>query len=515
MGWFSEVNIEGSGLGNLLTEFLMVPDIQPGDQPSYEICKTIWLYHVLGKKIVEGPIIKAQSQQRIITVQDSPEDFVRDRFVEQWQEDGCNRAIYSLCAITRAYGIGSMAIVIEGVGPDEPLEAKKLPSQKIAFPNFDPLNTAGSLVLNQDPLSIDFMKVVGIAVNGKPFHRSKTVTLQHEQPVYIAYTSSAFGFVGRSVFQRALFPLKSFIQTMVTDDLVVKKAGVFIATLKAAGSIISQTMQGAASLKRLFVKQATNGNTISIGPDEKIETLNMSNIDKAFGMARKDILENIATAADMPALMLKQETYAEGFGEGTEDAKLVADYIDSFREWMQPAYAFMDGICQRRAWNEDFFKTMQEKFPDKYGKMRFEDAFYKWQNSFKAAWPNLLKEPESEKVKSDDVRLKGAIAWVEVLLPNLDPENKALAIEWACDTINQNEMMFENPLVLNIEELMNYEPPQPTAEPGMNKPFAANDSARKERRKAEYADVMGGLLQMMTDRERPKKANGHLNGHAR
>jgi len=33
------------------------------------------------------------------------------------------------------------------------------------------------------------------------------------------YTQAAFGFVGRSVYQRPLYPLKSFVQTMITDDL--------------------------------------------------------------------------------------------------------------------------------------------------------------------------------------------------------------------------------------------------------------------------------------------------------
>ena len=34
----------------------------------------------------------------------------------------------------------------------------------------------------------------------------------------------------------------------------------------------------------------------------------MQNIDGAYGMARQNILENIATSADMPAILLKQET---------------------------------------------------------------------------------------------------------------------------------------------------------------------------------------------------------------
>jgi hypothetical protein len=473
----AQIDIQGSGLGNALTQMLMVPDIVPGDQVAYETCKNLWLFHPLGKKMVEGPIGKAQSQAREISIPKSPEDRVRDKFVDQWNKDRCDEVIYNVASVSRAYGIGTLAVVSKDLPPEEPLDFKRLGDMEIAFSVFDPLNTAGSLVLNQDPNAIDFMKITAVAVSGKAYHRSRTVTLMNEHPVYISYTTSAFGFVGRSVFQRALFPLKSFIQSMLTDDLVTKKAGVFIAMLKTAGAIIDKIMQASAGLKRIFIKEASivNANVISIGVDEKIETLNMQNIDGAYGMARKNILENIATAADMPAILLKQETFAEGFGEGIEDSKLVAGFIDAYRRHIRPIYDFLDPIIMRRAWNQEFFKTIQNEFPS-YRSMRYEDAFYEWKNSFKAEWPNLLTEPDSEKVKEDDVKLKAIIATVEVFGPAMDPENKATLFQWAQDNINENKIMFQSPLLLDFEALAEYEPPQAMEEPAEPKPFAAADS---------------------------------------
>jgi glutathionyl-hydroquinone reductase len=472
----ARIDISGSSVGNALQDILTAADIVPGDQPSYEVCKILWLFHPLGLKMVEGPIAMAQQQPREISVPNSPKDRVRDKFIDQWKKDRCDDVIYSVCSVARAYGIGTLAIVEKGVDVKQPLDFKKIADAELAFSVFDPLNTAGSLVLNQDPNAIDFMKYTAVSVGGKVYHRSRTVTLMNEHPVYIAYTTSAFGFVGRSVFQRALFPLKSFIQSMVTDDLITKKAGVFIAMLKTAGAIIDRIMQASAALKRLFVQEATNGNVISIGADEKIETLNMQNIDGAYGMARKNILENIATAADMPAILLKQETFAEGFGEGTEDSKLVAGYINAYRRHVQPVYDFMDRITMRRAWNEEFFRTIQNDFPE-YKKMRYEDAFYRWSNDFTAAWPNMLQEPDSEKVKWDDVKLKGVIAAVEVFGPIMDPENKARLVQFAVDSINENKIMFQSPLEFDYDEFVNYTPPEAMEEPAQPKPFAANDSA--------------------------------------
>jgi hypothetical protein len=360
------------------------------------------------------------------------------------------------------------------------------------------------------------MKWSTIAISGKPYHRSRCAVMMNERPVYIAYTTSAFGFVGRSVFQRALFPLKSFIQSMVTDDLVTRKAGVFIMTLKSAGAVVDQVMQSMAFLKRFFVKAAVNGNVISIGPDEKVETLNMQNIDGAFGMARKDILENIATGVDMPAIILKQETFAEGFGEGTEDAKMVAGFISAFRRHMEPAYTFMDRITKYRAWNEAFYERIQREFPEQYGSMRLKDAFKKWDDSFKAEWPSFITEPESEKVKTDDVKLKAIIAVVEVFGPLLDPENLATCIGWAQDNANTNKMMFQSPLALDLDILAKYVKPEPAAEePKEPKPFAATDSARRRRMRRLDQDELVDLVDMMrgVDVAAVKaKVNGHLNG---
>ena len=513
----ARININGSTLGNSLNTLLTCEEITPGDMPSYELCKIIWLYHPLGKKIVEGPIQMAQSQQREISVPKSPEERVRDQFVKQWEDDNCDDAVYQLASVTRAYGIGTLAVVCDSVAPNLPLDPKKLADLKIAWSIYDPLNTAGSLVLNQDPLSIDFMKVTTVSVSGMPFHRSRTVTLMNERPVYIAYTPSAFGFVGRSVFQRCLFPLKSFIQSMVTDDLITKKAGVFIAKLAIAGAIVDRIMQISDGIKRLFVQEATNGNVISIGTAEEIETLNMQNIDGAYGMARKDILENIATGVDMPAILLKQETFAEGFGEGTEDAKMVAGFVDRYRKELRPVYKFLDQITMRRAWNKEFFQIIQNEFPEPYAGMRYEDAFYQWSNSFSAVWPSLLREPDSEQVKTDDVKLKAIVSVVEVFGPMLDPENKATLVGWAQDNMNENKMMFQSPLLLDIDALKDFEPPQPMQEPGQPKPFAAQDSAThtgKRIRKLDHDELKDLVAMMEAGAINLPKSNGHIKAKA-
>lgn len=457
------LTVTGIGMGTQLQALLMSDDIgvEPGSDPSYQTCKTIYLYHPLGRKMAEKPVSIAQSQRRELSIPDAPaEAMVREAFEREWEALGADKHIFNVMRLSRIYGVASVAYGAEGWAPGEPIPPEKLAGLPIYFNVFDPLNTAGSLVLNQNPNAPDFQKQAGIAVSGSAYHRSRSCVMLNEEPIYIAYTVSAFGFVGRSVYQRALFPLKSFVQSMITDDMVTRKAGVLIAKMKPPGSIVDSIMQKAAAVKRALLKEAQTDNVLGITPDESIETLNMTNTDTAMTTARKNILENIASAADMPAQMLNSETFVAGFGEGTEDAKAVAQYVDGIREDMAPLYKFFDRIVQYRAWNPEFYKAVQGAH-EEYAGVPYAQAFYQWSNSFRAKWPSLLKEPESELVKVEKVKLEAIIDLLNAMAPGLDPENKATMYQWAADNFNEQEMLFKQPLVLDTEALASYVPPQP------------------------------------------------------
>lgn len=467
----------GASLGTSLQALLLGDDIQPGSSPSYELCKTIYLYHPLGAKIAEKPIEIAQSQKRKISVPNSPEQRVVEAFEEEWDRINADAHIFNTTSLSRVYGIASVALMQEGVDTNKPVDFWKLAGASISFNVYDPLNTAGSLVLNENPLAIDFQHTTEIRVSNSVFHRSRTKVIMNERPIYISYTPAAFGFVGRSVYQRALYPLKSFINTMIADDMVARKAGIIVTKLKQPGSIIDNAMKFLAGVKRNVVKEAENYNVISVGDQDTVESINLQNLEGPLREARQHILENIASAVPMPAKMLTDETFAEGFGEGTEDAKDMARYVDRVRLQMLPLYAYFDRIVRHRAWNEEFYATIQKDFSD-YRDVDYKTAFYRWTNSFVADWPSLLKEPDSELVKVDDVKLRATIAMVQVLGPLLDPTNRATLVEWAAENFNDLKLLFTEPLILNTIELEDYVPPEEQAmeEPKAGHPFAAQDA---------------------------------------
>jgi hypothetical protein len=454
-----------SGLSTQLMRMLTSDDIVPGSAPSYEVCKTIYVYHPLGAKMAEAPIKMAQTKPRKLTVEGGPEERLVEAFEREWKALGADRYIRNTHALSRVYGIASCVAIAEGIEPNEPIPLDKLHELDLTFNVVDPLNTAGSLVLEQDPNKPGFLKPGDISIAGKPYHPSRACVMLNEQPVYIEWTNSAYGFVGRSVYQRALFPLKSFIQSMITDQAVTEKAGLLVMKLDSPGSIIDRVAQAFYALKREHLKGAKTGNVLSIGTQEDVASLNFQNLEGAASFARNNILKNIATAADMPAVLLNQETFAEGFGEGTEDAKKVAGYIDWIRAEVEPLYSFFDDFVMRRAWNPEWYKSIQSEFPEEYGSKSYDEAFYSWKNAFKASWQNLLEEPDSEKVKTDDVVTKAAVSLFEVLSPKMPQEEVARLAGWVADVFNSRETFKGTPLYLDEEAISSYEPAQMMDEP--------------------------------------------------
>ena len=457
-----------SSMSPALMSLLVCDDIVPGSSPSYQTCKTIYAYHPLGAKMAESPIKLAQTQAREITIAGSPEEELKEQFQKEWDrlgEVGADALIRNAHTLSRVYGISALAVLCDEIPPSEPIPLEKLHELKLSFNILDPLNTAGSLVLEQDPNKASFLKPTAIAVAGRPYHASRAAIVMNEQPIYIEWTSSAYGFVGRSVYQRALFPLKSYVQTMITDQAVTEKAGLLIMKIKSPGSVIDKLTRAFYAVKRQMLKGSKTGNVLSIGTEEEIESVDLKNLKDAAEFARNNILKNIATAADMHASLINQETLAEGFGEGTEDAKRIAGFVAGIRKEADPLYRFVDVIVMHKAWNPDFYASIQRKYPEEYGGMPFETAFYRWKNAFKAIWPNLLVEPDSEKVKTDDVVTKAAIAAFEVLSPQLDPENKARLACWVQDVFNGRDTFKATPMEIDERAMAEYEPQAPPSEP--------------------------------------------------
>lgn len=455
----ASMTIGASSLSSDLMYLLQAQDIEPGSEPSYQLCKTIYVAHPMGKKMVDAPIDMAQSQEREINIPGAPEERLLDAYKRVWDSIGNGVGADALIAyaarVSRIYGVSALVMGVRGNDPSEPVDRTKLYELegKLYFNILDPLNTAGSLTLDQDPNSPDFQKATVVRAGRQAYHPANTVVQMNEQPLFIEWSSPAFGFSGRSVYQRALFLLKSYVQTMITDDLVSYKAGVIVAKMKSPSSNTNNRMLQMFGFKRAQIKTATTTNVLGIGVDEAIESIDLKNIEGPFKLVRENIIKNLATAADMPARVLDQETLSgNSLADGSEDAKNIARWVERFRITLNALYAFFDDVVQRIAWSPMFYADLKRDGLVPRG-MSYEAALTQWRNAFVAKWPNLLIEPDSERLAGEEMRFKSAVALYEVLAEKMDPENLANLTQWLSDEVNGRKDLFSAEMALDMDAM--------------------------------------------------------------
>lgn len=79
--------------------------------------------------------------------------------------------------------------------------------------------------------------------------------------------------------------------------------GGLVAKTKQEGSVAFALMGMAARAKRGVVKEAKNGGVINVTPEEGVESLNLQNVDGALNFARDNIIYDIASGSDVPAIL--------------------------------------------------------------------------------------------------------------------------------------------------------------------------------------------------------------------
>lgn len=449
---------------NLSSELMQILDsdaIKPGTDVGYNTCKLLWQFHPLGGKLVEKPINMAMCKPRSYNVETDPDERVVRQFREVWERMGLNEKIKNLFYVSRCYGAAAIGVGTDGVTCREPLPTFGLREEDVYINVWDPLNASGSMVTDQNPNSRFFQQAnATLKIASKSWHPSRTLKIFNGTPIYLEYQNSTFGFTGRSVFQRVLYPMKSYIGTMVANNLVAKKAGVLVAKTEQNGSVASGIMAAATGKKRENVKISENEGVLSIGTKDDIESLNLQNIDKALSTARDNIISDIAAGSDVPAILIKEEAFSNGFGEGKEDSKAISQYVDGVRQLIEPVMDYFERLVRYIAWNEDFYTSLKNDYPDIITE-DYQTTFRMWEREFDAGWQELVEESPDKRRESDSKVVQQAGALFSIMAQQLDPENRAMAAEWLASVTNATETYGDSPMIIDKEALSKYQPPPP------------------------------------------------------
>lgn len=441
-----------------LLKLLDARAIQPGSPASYELCKMLWNYHPLGGKLVEKPISMALCKPRSWNVKTDPDERVIRRFQEVWDKLNITEKIRDVFFTARCYGAAAIGIGTIDQDSETELDKALLTEENVFINIFDPLNVAGSMVTSQDPNSPSFQQAdLFLLVSGKNWHPSRTIKVFNGSPVYLAYQSSSYGYTGRSVFLRSLYPLRSYLKTMEANETIADKIALIIAKMAQNSSVISGIMQKIGSIKRSFVKSGQNGNVLQIGKDDNIKSLDLNNVEGPLKIARDNIISDIASGSDIPAILIKEEAFAQGFSDGSEDSKAISQYIDGVRQAINPVMGYFEDLIQYIAWNEEFYESVKEEHPDVYTD-DYKTTFYQWKDEFTASWQELIDESPNERRDSDAKVIENAAKLFAILAPKLDPINVAKASDWLASISNSTETYKDNPLTLDLDALINYQP---------------------------------------------------------
>src|SRR6202044_1223505 len=118
---------------------------------------------------------------------------------------------------------------------------------------------------------------------------------------------SGYGYTGRSVYHAALFDLGTYLDTMHANCLISQKSGVLVAKIKTMGAAVTGAAQQLSGFKRNLLKEARTYNVVQVGSEDEVESLNLMHSVEANNGSKESILDSIAAAVGMPAIILKSE----------------------------------------------------------------------------------------------------------------------------------------------------------------------------------------------------------------
>ncbi|CAI3957934.1 DUF1073 domain [Commensalibacter communis] len=429
---------------------------------SYELCKILYVYHPLGKRLIEIPVNLSLNKKRIIKLQNDYSAELIDQFEKKWQELKITQNIKRLAITSRLYGIGALFLKIKGIKDTELLDKnQKLENYEIHPVVYDAMNIAGTASNNHNIDSIDFLQLSEIVRGGEALAKDRSCILSNGDPIYIEYIESAYGYGGRSIFQNCFDLMYSYLSIIHADNAVAKKVATLIIKLNQVGSA-NRVQEGASAQKRQMLATAGNGDVVSMAVGEEAETLSMMNVDQALDTARRHIIEDIANAVDLPVILLNGQKFSGGFGEGTEDAKNIAQHVDAIREWLEPVFNFCDDFVMDLAWNFDFIDALNNENSQFYDKTLLPEEKQKKYNifiqelkaTFSYEFPSFLTETQSQIIESDNKKLMSIMEVFKNTYPLVDVDTKVKLICWVLDSVNELKGISDIKIDYDPEKIM-------------------------------------------------------------
>lgn len=365
---------------------------------SYDECKDIYLHWPLGKRVVTSLTNFALSAKRDISFNDLPiqcvklyEDTLDSFKVVQIVKQAGNYA--------RMYGMSAIFVAHKKVKPNKPLSYDDLNPNDLSFNVLDPLNLAG-IQINQDPTSVAYQKVTKVIVNGQNVHPTRILILFNDIPLYLRWIPSTYSWGSPSVFENMKSLIKSWNRCVIALERMATKAGSIIVKHRDSAVLNSITVRAAeATLDQ--IRNMQNDGIASLEKDASIELFNLTGCDVVDSIIEQMNKLILLALADTPSNILLDKNLAEGFAEGSEDAKVMTMAIDSFRERsLTPAYKFLDFYLLRTCFRQNTISQLKADFHNDLKTVDSSSLKEKILQGYSWEYGSLIPEKDSEKAQT-------------------------------------------------------------------------------------------------------------------
>lgn len=407
---------------------------------SYLECKDIYRFWPLGKRIASALPRFALSAKRAFVVKEAPRE-VNEKLAEISEELDIDGIVLRTSIYARVYGLACIYVATD-VNRLEGLTYKQIQNAQITFNVLDPLAMGGSIVVDNDPLSVNFSKPVAVQIQGHEVSPSRMCIVYNDIPLYYKFNPSSFSFSGPSIYQNMTLLIRSWNRCIIAMQRLATKAASIIKTTKDNANISGISLQ-AIERNLALIRSIENDGIASIRSGDELQFFNLTGVNEVDAIIQQLNTALMMALSDTPSGILLDKNLSVGLNDGSEDMKAILMAVEHFRvSMLLPMYKFLDKFLCHKAFSPQFIKTMKEQYPDLYRELSPNQILTKWLQDYSFEWGELYPQNENEKADTDSKLLDNLVK-----IKELGAEASSLE-----EAINEHRF-FETEFVLNEENI--------------------------------------------------------------
>ena len=335
-------------------------------QLSYKDCSHIYKYWPLGKRVATALPNFASTSPSELECKGAPIE-VKERLESVAKQLGIEAAVIKLSVYVRIFGMSSLYIASKELKPDEALTYDNAQKANFSLNVLDPLAAGANFLIDNDPLSPTFSKVISSEIRGCKIHTGRLLALSNEYPLYYEWNNSNWSFGGPSIYTNMTLLIRTWNLAMVSLQRLATKSSAMYVNLKDSPNTTGVTLlsnqrnlEMIRSLENDGIVGLKNGETPNFFPTSSI------------GSFINDLISVINTAlmmalSDTPSGILLDKNLSSGLADGSEDMKAILMSVERFRtNILRPAVDFCQKLLLYKAFSPRFLNELKAKYPDLY-----------------------------------------------------------------------------------------------------------------------------------------------------